>query len=186
MNTRSIKVCKSNHATVLREYVPTLTFMSRHSTLLTVTFWLALHGHHAHQNLPSHSQELIFKPMEAFQERLGMGKARWCFVFRLGFFVWWIKNSKTNTRDDFFKLHLYIYIFTGHYWAIFIYIYIWQNAKRTHPKNSGDLLIQTEPETLSAFSDLEIPTVWGTTGGFTKKAQVSCGAFWWPAYWTAK
>ena len=73
------------------------------------------------ENLPSHSQELIFKPMEAFQERLGMGKARWCFVFRLGFFVWWIKSSKTNTRDDFFKLHLYIYIFTGHYWAIYIY-----------------------------------------------------------------
>lgn len=175
MNMRSIKVCISNHATVFREHVPTLTFyFQAFWTLLTVTFGLALHGHHA-----TIRRSWSLNPWKPFRSGLGMGKARWCSVFNLVFRL--VDQKALRPTLGMISLS-FIFIY-----GLYIYIFFFgQNAKRTHPKNWGDLLIQTKPETLSAFSDLEIPTVWGTTGGFTKKAQVSCGAFWWPAYWTAK
>lgn len=111
MNMRSIKVCISNHATVFREHVPTLTFyFQAFWTLLTVTFWLALHGHHA-----TIRRSWSLNPWKPFRSGLGMGKARWCSVFNLVFRLVDQKALRPTlgmiSLSFIFIYGLYIYIF---------------------------------------------------------------------------
>jgi len=58
--------------------------------------------------------------MEAFQERFGDGKSEVVLCFQSGFSFGGSKGSKTNTWDDFFKLHFYIWL---------IYIFFWAKRK---------------------------------------------------------
>ena len=107
-----------------------------HSHVLLGIAWSSRH----------HSQELIFKPMEAFQERLGDGKSEVVLCFQAVFFCFVdqkalrlignVFNTLINLENVFLSNFIYILLFT-------YYIYM--------------------AYTLSAFSTLEIPTVWGTT-----------------------
>ena len=89
-----------------------------HSHVLLGIAWSSRH----------HSQELIFKPMEAFQERLGDGKSEVVLCFQAVFFCFVdqkalrlignVFNTLINLENVFLSNFIYILLFT-------YYIYIW-------------------------------------------------------------